>query len=561
ESDSIYFYNAVFKIYGFPFFYLPYLKTVRPTVERKTGFSAPSYKNNNHFGYGIYVPYYIRISDNKNLTLTPLVYTKYWNYALETIYRHYLRGGEYNIIGSLANDKGASDDILLSNGLTRREERKDRDFGAYIQAIGAFELFNNWIVDFNGSLVSDEYYLRDYKNDYSDYLTHFINFQKVWQRNNLSIKALTFTEVNGSDREVNKTPVVLPMINSHVEGKTYNFVNKHIALRSELDSNFSVISRNEGLQYRRLTIKPNLYNSYIKWGNVIKFEMNLKSDFYSLDENYEEDDRDQIMEYDSFKSRFIPQAELEWSYPLARKGQIFNTRLLVEPIVKLISTPNSDYNNKYPNEDSKVTAISDSNLFSSNRFSGFDRVETGSRSAYGIKGGLYSADYGNFRFLIGQAYELKKDKNIEIRGFSDNFSDVVGGLSYSTDKIFDIYYRFRIDKVKYEARSHEVSSSFDFDYFDFGIDYTWLFPELDGDTEKEEITPSVGIKLPFNMHFNASITRDLFEEDVTISKNMELSYKGSCVFSSISLSEITPRDGSEKSRSITFNIKIQNQWL
>ena len=64
--------NPVIRIYDIPVFYLPKFYHPDPSVKRKSGFLQPETNNSNVLGSSFTIPYFKVISENKDLTLTPI---------------------------------------------------------------------------------------------------------------------------------------------------------------------------------------------------------------------------------------------------------------------------------------------------------------------------------------------------------------------------------------------------------------------------------------------------------------------------------------------------------
>ncbi len=75
----------------------------------------------------------------------------------------------------------------------------------------------------------------------------------------------------------------------------------------------------------------------------------------------------------------------------------------------MIVSPYGGNPDTIPNEDSQEVEFDDTNLFSSSRFSGLDRVESGPRVNYGVRWAAYGAGGGHTSVLVGQSYRLKED--------------------------------------------------------------------------------------------------------------------------------------------------------
>ena len=100
----------------------------------------------------------------------------------------------------------------------------------------------------------------------------------------------------------------------------------------------------------------------------------------------------------------MPVAGLEYHYPLI-DVEPWGTQT-IEPIAQLILRPNETDIGKFPNEDAQSLVFDDTNLFSVDKFSGWDRVEGGGRLNAGLQ---YTAQFnraGSVNALFGQSYQL-----------------------------------------------------------------------------------------------------------------------------------------------------------
>ena len=87
---------------------------------------------------------------------------------------------------------------------------------------------------------------------------------------------------------------------------------------------------------------------------------------------------------------------------------------------------------KVPNEDSVPQGISFENIFSNNRFVGYDRQEFGNRITYGFETSLFN----NVSFGLAQGYRDSIDKNKErLIGFDENISDIIIRVETSRNEL------------------------------------------------------------------------------------------------------------------------------
>ena len=57
-KKTIYYDNALIKIYDIPVFYLPKLAHPDPSVKRRTGFLVPTFTDTRNLGAGLTIPYF-----------------------------------------------------------------------------------------------------------------------------------------------------------------------------------------------------------------------------------------------------------------------------------------------------------------------------------------------------------------------------------------------------------------------------------------------------------------------------------------------------------------------
>jgi len=147
SERQLYFENALFLIRDVPVFYLPRLRLPDPTLKRATGFLIPSIRRNSQLATGIKTPYFIRMGDYRDLTLTPYLSSE--TRTLEFRYRQAFRNGGLTFTGAVSQD-------TLQPGQTR----------AYVFANGRFDMRRDFTLEFDIEATTDNSYLQNY--DYSD---------------------------------------------------------------------------------------------------------------------------------------------------------------------------------------------------------------------------------------------------------------------------------------------------------------------------------------------------------------------------------------------------------
>ena len=155
-THTIYYEDAQLQFWGFPVFYMPYFSSPDATVNKQTGLLAPALVSGADLGYGMSVPYFINLAPNYDLTLTPTFLSKQGLLG-EVDWRQRLSNGAYNIraIGIDQEQPGAFPAFPYGAGDTRLR-------GA-IQSSGNFFLNDMWKFGWNGTWMSDKFFLNDYR--------------------------------------------------------------------------------------------------------------------------------------------------------------------------------------------------------------------------------------------------------------------------------------------------------------------------------------------------------------------------------------------------------------
>lgn len=140
---QLYFEGAQLRVLDYPVFYFPYLRLPDPTLDRATGFLVPSIRSTSQLGTGVQVPYFFKLGDHKDLTLTPYL------------------SGKTTTLGYRYRQAFVNGRIQLEGAYTRDDVQPDQDRG-YLFAGGWFSLKNDFRLTFDLKTTSDDAYLADY---------------------------------------------------------------------------------------------------------------------------------------------------------------------------------------------------------------------------------------------------------------------------------------------------------------------------------------------------------------------------------------------------------------
>jgi len=177
-------------------------------------------------------------------------------------------------------------------------------------------------------------------------------------------------------------------------------------------------------------------------------------------------------------TRGMPTVGLEYRYPFI-SVQPWGTQT-VEPIAQIIVRPNETQIGRLPNEDAQSLVFDDGNLFRVDKFSGWDRVEGGSRANAGAQ---YTAQFnqgGSVNMLFGQSYQLFGVNSYAVAdltntglasGLDKSRSDYVARLGYQPNSIYNVTSRFRFAETDFSVQRLEVEGRASFDRWTLSVLY------------------------------------------------------------------------------------------
>ncbi len=532
--------NGVFRIYNFPIFYTPYLSTPLLAKKRESGLLQPSYVKNSNFGLGIKIPYYLVISPQIDLTITPLLYTRKSQFIIDNDLRHYTKFGRYNLSMEVASNK------IHDNVDTTIVSRTNQQYRWQAEGKGDFDFTHDIGADFLLNTVSDRDYQRDYHFNYSPFSISKLNADYIKGRNYFGIKSIRFQELEKKDLE-NTAPLILPAIDGYVESKPFFFKEK-IALKT----NAIVLKRQDGMQYRRLTLIPQAKIPFNIKGNLFDLVGKIQNDLYSLDYNNSNSSNNIEKTQSTYKTEFA----LNWRLPMVRKSKSNN--FMIEPMANLVSTGYKKSFSKLPNEDGNNGELSFSNLFIADRIAGYDRNEIGERFSYGARTSFFNK-YGEFGLLAGQSMRLNSPtQDITIRGFADNNkSNIVGQALYKSKNMLSLIYLFQLNESSYNNEVNQLSGSLNLKKITFTSDYLLIKKTIQNINKKEQVSFNTTFNLDKEWKVKIFASHDLALSR-TLMRGISFYREGCCTVFGFSVSENNPSNLTKPQKTFNLNLSFKN---
>jgi len=505
---QIYFSNAQLRLMGVPVAWVPYLRMPDPTLKRSTGVLKPTIRTTNSLGFGIKLPYFIRIGDSRDLTITPYLTTKSGR-TLELRYRQAFSNGKTEINGALTRDN------LLSGQLR-----------GYLLATGSFRLPSDYLLTFSGEMVSDDAYYTDYAVSSKDRLDSRIEVSKTSRSRYVSARLLGIHSIRAGD--VNSTlPTILtdltwqrrfsPKVIGGEGGLRFQTHSHYRSSDSSVDSNGDGIS--DGRDVARISVSADWRRNWILPGGVLLAALSdIKGDFYKIRQ-------DSV--YDGSKTRVHGSAAVELRWPWTR-NDASGVSHVIEPLAQVIWSPKSA--STIPNEDSVLVEFDAGNLFSLNRFPGADAVELGPRANLGLSYTRFDPEGWSLGVVVGRVVRTHNFGQFSVAsGLSGQKSDwlaairlaVADGLTMTNRLVF----ADNLDLTKgefrlaFQRRNFSVASSF-----------VWMKADASESRTTRVSELSLGGNYKFASDWQANVsTLYNIQTKRAVSAGMKLAFRNECV--------------------------------
>ncbi|WP_246054822.1 LPS-assembly protein LptD [Paracoccus gahaiensis] len=342
------------RAFGVPLAYAPFTVTAPdPTVERRSGFLRPQIRTTSGLGFGLKLPYFQTLGDQADVTVTPYVSLDRTR-TLELRYRQAFSNGATEWNGAISRDD-------LRPGETR----------GYVFGAAQFLLPRDYRLSVQVQTASDRAYLLDYGITDADRLWSGVSLERVRRDKMIWGRVGTYDSLREDEDNATSPAQVADviwqrrMVPALIGGEALLEWSAH-AHRRPSDQNRigrDVARASVGLDWRRSKI---LTGGVMAAGLVA-----LDADLYRI----AQDDR-----FDDVVTRVDPQVGVELRWPLA--GGAGGATHLVEPVVQVLFSPRGK-DDDIPNEDSRLIEFDEGNLYSDNRFPGWDARETGLRANIG----------------------------------------------------------------------------------------------------------------------------------------------------------------------------------
>jgi LPS-assembly protein len=409
QTKHLVFYrNAVLRVKGVPIFYTPVFWHPDPSAPRASGLLMPTIGFSRKLGLTYRQPYLQVISPSEELVINPLFSTKV-NPFLDLGWTKRFYSGQVTARAGFTYDQNFDGDGRRFG---------DSTFRSYILANGAFDLNRNWSWGFalertSDPLLFDKYNIPNVYEARGPYATDterlISDLYATRQDANsyLSVSAISFQGLRqvavGVTEDNRGYPIVAPLI----EGR-YDLPFDVLGGRTRFLGGAVMLTRNQHLSTatgptdnsRRATAEMNWLRTFtLTNGMRLEPFVDLRGDAYDISHVSAADPGNRML------TRGQATAGLNVSWPFIRHQG--DTTIILEPIAQVALSPNVNANTRVPNEDSVVFTFDETNLFSPDKFPGYDLFDGGQRLNLG---GQASFDWGGGRgltVLVGRTFRAQ----------------------------------------------------------------------------------------------------------------------------------------------------------
>lgn len=551
NAKTISYEDATFDVFGQSIAYMPYFSHPDPTVKRKSGFLIPRPSHSQDLGYGVETPYFFNLAPNYDFTFSPTFLTEK-GVLLKGNWRHRLKNGSYsvNIAGIYESDKDP-------------ESPSDDRFRGSIVSEGKFAVGSDWDFGWDVTYESDDTFRRFYKLDNIKREDRVSNIYLVGQkdRNYFSANAYQFGGLLANDTADSES-IVHPVID-------YNYIYSDPVLGGELSFNTNILSltrNDEGVDVNRLSTDVQWRRKFVDGiGQVITPFAKLRGDVYST-ANYVNPITG-LAEDDDVNTRGMATGGVEYRFPLVSHTE--NASHVIEPIAQFIARSDLSRGDQLEisNEDARSLVFDDTLLFDLDKFSGYDRLETGMRANVGLQYTLQHYSGGYMRAVFGQSYHIDGDNayaldvNPEVNksGLETDDSDFVAGLYLEPNSNLTFVSQSRFDEKTFEINRQDFSTRFKTGPLTTNLNYAYLAGGGENGlvNDEQEILASARLQVTQYWSLFGGIRYDL-ENDFRLSDYVGVQYSDECFSLSVAYNEsfIDDRDvDPDKSVKVFFTLK------
>ncbi|TNF64225.1 MAG: LPS-assembly protein LptD [Rhodobacteraceae bacterium] len=442
EEKQLYFDDAQLRVLDVPIFYVPRLRLPDPTLDRASGFLIPSIRTTSQLSTGVKIPYFFRLGDRRDLTLSP--YLSSATRTLDFRYRQAFERGRIDVEGGITDDD-------IRPGETR----------GYLWGAGAFALRSGFVFSFDVEWASDDGYLLDYGHPYEDRLDSELALTRVTRDSFMRAAYVHIESQRAGEVEAELPTSVADLAYERrffpagLGGEVRLGVVAHTHVR---DSDADVLGRD----VTRTSLELGWLRSWtFSSGIRADWRMGVDTDLFRI--------RQDSAFADSL-NRSTPYAALTLGLPMTRSTA--GATHFIQPIVQIGWTDVTG--DAVPNDESGRVEFDQGNLLALSRFPERDAREDGVALAYGFTWTRHAHDGGHVSLSFGQVIRDSAQPGFSATsGLGGDISDLLLAGQISTDFGLDLTGRAILND-SFDVSKAELRGAWTGRRTTLGGTYVWL---------------------------------------------------------------------------------------
>ncbi|WP_442966875.1 LPS-assembly protein LptD [Rhizobium sp. C4] len=565
ETHTVRLEGTRLELFGAPIAYLPFIEVPDHTVKRKSGFLFPTFSSAQNLGFGGTVPYYYVINPSTDFTFSPTVYSTQGLLLAGELRQKFDSGTHTLQMAGISQMKakvfaaGTSDSLRTQRGM--------------IRSTGAFQINPRWSFGWDVMAQTDNNFSRTYslKGLNSSTFTNQIYLTGLGKRNYFDVRSYYF-DVQDADpkntaeyQQAFVHPVLdyNAVLDKPIGGGelSYNLNFTNLTHRGLSAYTAGTTARFPGVrgEVSRLSADAQWRRRFVTDGGLVvtpvlaaradTFQLGMKapsSATYTYAGNF-------YSGVATTRSMITAGTEVSYPFLITMPG----SEHIIEPVGQIFVRPDEQMAGRMPNEDAQSFVFDATNLFDRDKFSGYDRIEGGTRANLGVR---YKGTFDNgfsVNAIAGQSFQVAGRNSFAQTdlvyagwnsGLDKKASDYVGMVNVQTPFGLGVTESLRLKKENFQLARLDSTLSYSSKIYNTSVTYSRIAsqPEYGAAEDREQFILTNSVKFKDYWKLYGTVNYDLRKRYLN-SSTVGISYEDECTIFAIGFT--STRDTSNNSGS------------
>ncbi len=450
SKKTIFYENAIIKIYDIPIFFSPYLAHPDPSVKRRSGFLPPSFIHTKNLGSGLNVPYFFALNNDKDFTFT----NKF--YANENPL-HLLEYRQAFLNSNLILDFGFTEGYKKTSSTKKRGE-KSHFFSKFTKTFRGKDNSSNSL-SLQTQDTSNDKYLKLYKIK-----SNLVDFNQ-----NILENTLSFTHEKQDLLLGFKASIFETMLEDYND--KYEYILPEITIDKNIfsDSKFGVMDLQSNFKIENYDTNntTKFFVNDLNWDIFRKnYNSGIKAKLFGTLKNVNYDNKNvQGFKPDTTSELFgaigyLSEVDLYKNINNNRR-HLFNPKLMLR------------YAPGHMRKDDSGSRLDTLKVFNLNRLDNINNFENGLSATIGFNYEIKDKiSDKNFKLSVGQVIKPEENKDMpSVTSLDDKLSDLAGSAKLKINKNAEFDFNFLLDQNYKDLNYSEIGINLGSDLISFDLAY------------------------------------------------------------------------------------------